>query len=658
MNPSNSGEIFLEKMSQGSGNLPTSAPAGLTVISGPERAGSEQRWRVRLADGRAAVLGRLLPELAADEALRRRYVGDLARIRGLAGLGVAEIVAWGEQAGEPPWRLRLDPPGEALDVWLQRRAPAPPEEVAALGIALAELLGALHQRGVVLRDLTPRVIVRGEDGRLWLTDVGLARVDILSTRTAASLLVEGSPYASPEQLTRTTLDARSDLFVMGAILFQAVTGSLPFGDGPALLRSGAPPRPSSLCGGVPAALEAVILRCLAEAPEQRPAIAGEVAAALRGEVALAGDEAARTVCQACGAAMRVGQRICLACGREAVLFAHTPEAAGGQWCVALTKGSEEAAFTSRLTSALEALSAGPVPAMNLVIGDARMYSKEELKRRYRLPLRLFGGLSAATAEALRGRLAAEDLKVKVVRSDVSPQRRGAKIGLGIVGVLFAAVMVPVAVFSGVAATLIVGAVLVALFGVIAFFSLRAAMKPPPRPILSLRPAPAALPASDPLVARLAAVLRAGAAADVREQVGVLALLVQRLVDHRAAVVHERAELDRVVEPVEPLVALICGLVAQIGEIDAALRDLDEGSIVRALAASEARGEPASAREALLSGLERLRGLEEGRALALHRLLEAGALLRRSVEMGLGVRDAAAEHERDVQLALRALGGAE
>jgi septal ring factor EnvC (AmiA/AmiB activator) len=89
-------------------------------------------------------------------------------------------------------------------------------------------------------------------------------------------------------------------------------------------------------------------------------------------------------------------------------------------------------------------------------------------------------------------------------------------------------------------------------------------------------------------------------------------------------------------------------------IDQELAALDEGAMVRALARSSARGEPSDARATILDRLDRLRALEERRATLLHRLLEASSLLRRAVELGLGVRDEQAEHERRVHLALRAL----
>lgn len=81
-------------------------------------------------------------------------------------------------------------------------------------------------------------------------------------------------------------------------------------------------------------------------------------------------------------------------------------------------------------------------------------------------------------------------------------------------------------------------------------------------------------------------------------------------------------------------------------------------MVRALAASEARGEPAARREEIHRGLERLRALEDARAAAFHRLLEAASLMRRAIELGLGVHDAQQVHEHHVQLALAALGSDE
>lgn len=637
---------------------PVETRHALTILAGPERVGSEQRWRVRLGDGRLAVLARLLPELAADPAIRRRYVHDLDRLATIADAGLAPLLEVGptpdprDPAAPPPWRLRLDPPGETLAAWLARRAPAPVDEVSAIGAALADRLAAIHDRGVIVRDLAPRCIVLGEDRVITFTDVGLARVDILSTRSAASLLIEDSPYVAPEELARTIVDPRADLHRLGVMLFQALTGALPFGDGSALLRSDrSPPALRKLRADVPPALEALILRCLAADPGQRPATARLVAAILRGEEHGDAGPVARVLCQACGAPLRLGQRLCLGCGKEAVRFAHADAGQDTTYALDLTKASEDTEFSRRLQQTLGTLASAEVPALNLVIGDRRMYSKAELARRHPLPLRLFDNLSKETADALRQRLAELKIVTRVRSALDTPQRRGRRVGLGIAGAL--AVGAAALLLAGLT---LPGGITLATALLVAVVSVATTRRrKPTRPLLALRPAPAALPASDPLVRRLAAHLGDGLAADIREPIAELALVVQRLVDHRAANRGEAAELDRVLAPLLPLVDLIDVQVENLRAIDRELRGLEEGAMVRALAASEARGEPAGAREGLLAGLDRLRALEDRRALALHRLLSAGDLLRRAADLGLGVHDEAQAHERQLQLALHALG---
>lgn len=634
-------------------------PVGAEIVAGPERVGSEQRWRVRLADGRAALLARLAPELARDLALRRRYIRDLERLRALSDSGavpgVATVLALGPELGAesgadaaPPWRLRLDPPGETLEVWLTRRAPLPPDEAGLLGIALAELLAPLHERGVVLRDLHPRLVVRGED-RLWLTDVGLGRVDILSTRTAASLLLEGSPYAAPEQLQRTALDPRADLYPIGVILYRALTGLLPRGDGPAFLVDDPVAPPIRLRPELPPALDRLVLRCLELDPIARPASARELAAALRGELGPDGDALARVVCQHCNAPLRLGQRLCLACGRVAVDFAAEPD--GGR-TVQLRAAKEDTDFLARLYDTLSPLHDGELPALNFVIGDARMYSKAELERRIRLPVPLFSGLGQATAERLVARLKKGGLTVRIVDDTPRGPPRDARIALW-TGLGFAAPAL-LCLLLGAPWFVYVSLFVVAAFtGAIVRLALRRRRQQRRESLLKLRRAPA-LPASDPLVARLAALLGPGTRPELRELVGGLALAVQRLVDHRAAAPGARAELDAVTGPVAPLVDLVVAQVGRLREIDTVLAGLDEGELMRALAVSEARDEPAQRRHDLLLGLDRLRGLEDERAAIFHRLLEAESLLRRAVELGLGVRDEDAGQARAVDQALHAL----
>ena len=633
---------------------PPGLPQGATILAGPERWGSELRWHLRLADASPAVLASLTPELARDVVVRRRYLRDVARVQALAAPGVAELLAVGPPADDhdtPPWRLRRDPPGETLEAWLTRRAPAPIDEAVAVVLDLAVCIREVHARGAVLRDLHPRLVVRGADGRTWLTDIGLARVDVLSTRTAASLLLEGSPYASPEQFERTALDPRADLYTLGVVLYRALTGELPRGDGPALFADGEVVPPGAVRLEVPPALDRVVLRCLARDPAGRPASADELAAALRGEAAV-DDQHARVPCQSCGAALRLGQRLCLACGKLAVQFDRSEP---GTRSILLVNAKEDSEFLARLTARLGSLSEAEIPALNLVIGDARMYSKAELARRHALPLKLFADLSPTTAEALRKRLAGDGFAVRVHDHAPAATRRRQRKGAAWT---WAAALVTIAFVDLVGAPMFVLWTLAAVAAIVhagIHFGIASADKKIKPPLLQLRAAPAALPASDPLVAQLAALLTPGTAKELRELIGGLALAVQRLVDHRAAQPGAAAEIAALTAPVAPLVAMIVEHVTRLQHIDRALADLDEGTLVRALAASEARGEPPARRHELLVGLDRLRALEDERGLLLHRLLETDSLLRRAVDLGLEIRDDDTDHAVRVAHALRALG---
>ncbi|MGH1341038.1 MAG: serine/threonine-protein kinase [Nannocystales bacterium] len=628
------------------------------VLQGPADVGTEQRWVVRLRDGRNALVAQLAPDLARDDSIRRRYVRDQERVMQLGAHALVETLALGPQpdprdpAAPPPWRMRPIPDAESLTAILAR-APIGLEEFTAVFSGLTDAVHDIHRCGAVLRDLRPEQVLRTADGSIVLCDIGLARVDVLSSHTASSLLLQGSPYAAPEQLFKTTVDQRSDLYSVGALMWHALTGSVPFSDGPSLLRERTPlPELRTLRADAPPVLAELVARLLNERPEDRPPSAMDVTWVLRGGPGLALADGTSS-CQHCDASLRVGQRLCLSCGRVAVRFAHVPIGDRG-WGLELRALSEDAAKLEWLQRFLTAVSRAPMRTPDFIIGNVHLYDDDEKVGRIRLPARLYSDLDQDTAMALHDEMRDQGLKVALVSPTASRTSGLQFLGLSIVLAGVFATLVQFVSTPIWAPTLVV--FIVAAGAMMVRFSNHAIEKRTPG-TFRLREAPVALPASDPFVARLSALLQADPPADVRAVIADLALMVQRLVDHRAALQGANAdEIDMVTEPVEALVGAVEQSVQRLASISAELSTLDEGAMVRALAASEARGDAAVARQPMLEGLDRLRSLEDHRATMFHRLLEVQALLHRTIAMGLAVQDPAAQHERDMQHALATLTG--
>src|SRR5262245_13751349 len=153
-----------------------------------------------------------------------------------------------EPVGSPPPRFAslIDPPyivmelirGRTLLQEVEQRGPMLAEIAASVGALLADALSAAHAAGIVHRDIKPSNVLIAQGGRLLLADFGVARLeteDSLVTRTGALL---GTPaYMSPEQASGDTATARSDLYSLGATLYQLSTGHLPYTGSPAKVMS-------------------------------------------------------------------------------------------------------------------------------------------------------------------------------------------------------------------------------------------------------------------------------------------------------------------------------------------------------------------------------------------------------------------------------------
>jgi serine/threonine-protein kinase len=175
--------------------------------------------------------------------------------------------------------------GEDLQSLLRREQPLPAAQAARITLAVCEGLAAAHTAGVVHRDLKPANVLVEKGGRVVLTDFGIARAMAGESASRTQGMVGTPMYMSPEQISGSEVDARSDLYAAGLLLYEMLTGEPPFtGESPmavAFARLRKPPPDPSGRPGVPEVLAQLVRHCLAREPEERPSGALEVAAALR-----------------------------------------------------------------------------------------------------------------------------------------------------------------------------------------------------------------------------------------------------------------------------------------------------------------------------------------------------------------------------------------
>ncbi len=183
--------------------------------------------------------------------------------------------------------------GEDLQSLLGRERPLSAVRAARIALAVCEGLAAAHAAGVVHRDLKPANVLVEASGRVVLTDFGIARAMAGETAARTQGMVGTPMYMAPEQLAGAEVDARADLYAVGLLLYEMLTGEAPFtGDSPmavAFARLRQPPPDPHGRPGVPDALADWVRRCLGREPNERPSAALEVAAALRAWLASVGE---------------------------------------------------------------------------------------------------------------------------------------------------------------------------------------------------------------------------------------------------------------------------------------------------------------------------------------------------------------------------------
>ncbi len=239
--------------------------------------GMAEVWRARDLVLRRPVAVKLLKEnLAGDPVVVERFRREASAAARLAHPCIVRVFDTVSSGGQQAVVMELVE-GRTLRQRLDRDGRLPVSDVVAIGIALADALDAAHRAQLVHRDVKPGNILLTDDGRVLLTDFGIATaMRSKGDLTREDVMMGTAKYLSPEQVLGVPVDGRSDLFSLGVVLYECLAGRPPFvadtDAATALARLQRTPVPlRTVRPGVPRDLEGVVHACLARRPELRPA---------------------------------------------------------------------------------------------------------------------------------------------------------------------------------------------------------------------------------------------------------------------------------------------------------------------------------------------------------------------------------------------------
>jgi eukaryotic-like serine/threonine-protein kinase len=233
--------------------------------------------------GRRVALKLLHRRFADDEQFVERFRREASSAAGLSHPNIVGIFDRGEWDGTYYIAMEFVE-GRTLKDIIRDRGPAPPEAAADITLQILRAAGYAHKRGIVHRDIKPHNVLIDTEGRVRVTDFGIARAGV-SDMTETGSVMGTAQYLSPEQAQGRPVDARSDLYSTGIVLYELLTGRVPFdAESPvsvALMQVSEPPvPPMEVNPEVPPALDAVTLRAMEKDPGRRYQDADEFIAAL------------------------------------------------------------------------------------------------------------------------------------------------------------------------------------------------------------------------------------------------------------------------------------------------------------------------------------------------------------------------------------------
>ncbi len=273
------------------------------------------RARDRLLD-RPVALKVLFSELSVDRSFVERFRREAQAAAKLSHPNIVPVFDWGEDTGSYFIVMEFID-GRPLSSILKSAGPLSAERTAEVGAHVAAALGFAHRHGVIHRDVKPGNVLITEEQQVKVTDFGIARaINTEESLTQTGAVMGTATYFSPEQAEGIGVDARSDIYSLGVVLFEMVTGRPPFlGDTPVAVASkhvrDHPPAPRELNPSIPPTFEAIILKSMAKDPAHRYATAEELREDLlrfnEGRSVLAMDSVAATATVAAlGATQAIG----------------------------------------------------------------------------------------------------------------------------------------------------------------------------------------------------------------------------------------------------------------------------------------------------------------------------------------------------------------
>jgi serine/threonine protein kinase len=238
------------------------------------------------ASGRPAAVKIVQGEVAENPKLLERFGREAEIVKQFRHPNIVRWLATGKFKGTYYFAMEYVE-GTTLDKVIQDRGEIPWREVVDLGIQICDALQYAHQQGVVHRDLKPSNLMVTPEGRIKLTDFGIAKDLDRTALTAPGRTLGTAAYMAPEQIRGTpAVSHKTDLYSLGALLYQMLTGKPPFSGASAVVLmhchiNEPPPRPSATVEKIPKALDDVVVSLMAKAPADRPWDAEAVAVILR-----------------------------------------------------------------------------------------------------------------------------------------------------------------------------------------------------------------------------------------------------------------------------------------------------------------------------------------------------------------------------------------